>query len=1350
MTRTFNFATLPIAVIILLLSPLANAQNLIQNAGMETATIGPPMGNPIAPYPGTTDFWSATVADGELILDPPNAYNGNSYLSALQNPGANTQPPFTGSHLGGVGFDKPGQVVAVNPNTTYDLSFFHRHGDGSRYGYTSGDMLLEVYELQPTVSLITNSITAAPAAWSPFSTSFTTNAATTEIFIMFSIIASNSADLWIDDVDLRERRASGLITTRCDGFWNDPDIWTGGLVPAAGDSIRVNHRVRYTSAMTFNNNDLYVSPTGDLCGTFDLTFPAGSPSIIAGQLSASTVTLSDFMTVSGQLNTAFFTASGGFLQVTISGQGVIGPYSCTPVYNTTTLADITICPGDSVLLFGNYVKAAGTYNGIDTLPGGGCKLSITVDVVFPPAVTTALPDLNICSGPVIIFGTTISMPGIYYDTLRGMVNCDSILEQRVLPCIPPPLSGGSFSADTLVTDVSCYGGNDGSITFGLLGDGPLDYSWSDGDMGTTLGACAYHVALNNAGTSQTDFQIPIRLGRTADMDVDFGDVRFVDSTGNNYTYWLEDYPVADTAIFWVLLPNIPPGNFGFFLNFCAENATTTSDAQGTFDFFDDFDDGDVSDWTSGCQRALSTGEFCTQGVSTTNWSPSFSMELEQNSSCFVAPYNGSASTMERNVALTNYDYVIDYDDRITVELFGFCSGGTNGTNRSFADGTNLGNGSGASRGGSCGSNTNGWNSQTSNNFNVSTGTALIQLQTSGGDCAVSTGWFDNVRIRRWSPDPITVSLSGAAPIVKSPLSAGTYTVTVTDANGGVFIDSLTVNEPDSLALNPGFSPIACSSPNSGEAFVAPAGGTPIYTIAWNNSATTDTIGGLSAGTYSVTVTDANGCADSTSLTISGAVGLTATLATTDVNCFGGNDGTVQASPSGGASPYNYLWSNSDVTALTTVAAGTYTVTITDNGGCTTIDSAIVTEPTAALTLAFNGSDVTCIGNSNGTAEVLPSGGTPGYQYSWSNSQVQSSINGLVADTYTITVTDANSCTAIDSFVVAEPLLGLSAVVDSLELDCFADSTASLVATASNGVAPLSYIWNTGAGSNILNGLGEGTYTVTVSDASGCTAEAIGLITEPTILELVWDSVAATCEGADDGFAAASVAGGTLPYDILWNNGATTLTQQGLAGDTYTLTVTDSNGCVISDSIVVESNLITGDIIADPDTLIAVGETTELVLNTSSMVNSIIWTPSDYLNNTDNDTVVVIATEFDTLTYTATFTDDNGCVGTDTITIYIDKEPNFFAPNVFTPNGDGVNDEMQIFTAGAYRIQRLQIFDRWGELIFDSTDTNASWDGTFKGKQMNAGVYVYRAALQRGRETSSRNIEWVQGSVTLIR
>ncbi|MBI2968749.1 MAG: hypothetical protein HYY40_13190 [Bacteroidetes bacterium] len=357
--------------------------------------------------------------------------------------------------------------------------------------------------------------------------------------------------------------------------------------------------------------------------------------------------------------------------------------------------------------------------------------------------------------------------------------------------------------------------------------------------------------------------------------------------------------------------------------------------------------------------------------------------------------------------------------------------------------------------------------------------------------------------------------------------------------------------------------VLCNGNCTGSATATLTGGTSPFTYQWSNAQATSTATGLCAGTYTVTVTDAISGTATTSVTITQpATAVSATATATPALCNGTNTGTLSATGSGGTAGYSYSWSGGlgSNQNITNVPAGTYTVTVTDANNCTSTVTASVTQPTA-LTVTTTKTDVSCNGESTGTATITVAGGTPGYSYSWSNGQTGSTVTGLVAGTYTTTVTDVNTCTQTGSVTISQPV-AIVITVTTTDASC-GSNNGTATASASGGTGALTYQWSNGATTQTTTGLAAGVYYITVVDGNGCMESSNALVNATGGATLtVTSKTNVSCNGGNNGEAAITATGGTPPYTYLWSDpfNQSTPSATGLYANTYVVTVTDNSGC----------------------------------------------------------------------------------------------------------------------------------------------------------------------------------------------
>jgi gliding motility-associated-like protein len=660
------------------------------------------------------------------------------------------------------------------------------------------------------------------------------------------------------------------------------------------------------------------------------------------------------------------------------------------------------------------------------------------------------------------------------------------------------------------------------------------------------------------------------------------------------------------------------------------------------------------------------------------------------------------------------------------------------------------------------------------------------------------------------------NLGSANPITVCPPVTSTYTCTVTNAScaGPIVVSaSVTVTVTAGLTVTGSQTNSASCTACNGTATVTVTvtSGSGPFTYSWlpsgGNAATATN---LCPGTYTATVTDQTGCTGTQTFLITGPSSPASSQSSTNVSCNGGCNGTATIVPNP-AGTYSYTWSPNVANTATAsgLCAGTYSVTATDQSGCTTTQTISITEP-AAITVSTSTIPADC-GNTNGSATAVASGGTGAYAYSWNTSPAQTTAtaNGLAAGSYVVTVTDANGCTATATATVNNTNNLVASVTSITNLSCFNSNDGAVVTNVTGGDAPFTYSWTPAVSTmNSASSLAAGTYTVTITDASGCSGTVTATVTQPADLSV---GTAATppaiCAGASTQLSATAT-GGIPGYTYTWQPGAlsgNTQTVSPASTTTYSVQVTDANGCV--DSAVVQVTIHpqpVADFIGDrlsgcaehcvrftdlssvtaPATIISgtwnFGDGSPLALLedsahcyaaagmydvTLNVISSDGCTASvtfpSYINvfpgpiaafnaspqpatiltpqisftdqslnavtwswNFGDSANTISSLQNPTFTYDAVncyevqlaVTSADGCADTTTQNICIRPEVTIYVPNAFTPDGNGKNDIFIPVHAGLDPEKyELWIFDRWGNLVFHTTDVNAGWDGRMKGR-----------------------------------
>ncbi|NNF02302.1 MAG: hypothetical protein HKN22_06425, partial [Bacteroidia bacterium] len=410
---------------------------------------------------------------------------------------------------------------------------------------------------------------------------------------------------------------------------------------------------------------------------------------------------------------------------------------------------------------------------------------------------------------------------------------------------------------------------------------------------------------------------------------------------------------------------------------------------------------------------------------------------------------------------------------------------------------------------------------------------------------------------QWSNGQTTQTATG--------LPAGTHQVVISDSLWCVTIVVVQVTQPSTMICFQSVNDVSCYGGSNGSIQVVVNGGTSPYSYNWSTGATTSLINGLTAGTYTLTVTDANLCTKTQNYIVNQAAQIQYTLSSVDATCYGSNDGKGIVNINGGGSGYSYVW-NSNPIQTTAVASnlgvGNYVVIITDASGCTTIDSISISQPAEIVSNASLTSP-SCNGGSDGSISLIINGGTSPYSIIWSNGNTTNNNTGLNSGTYTVTITDSAGCVLTESHTISDPTAIDLSGTTVIHVGCNGATNGSIIANVIGGTFPYSFLWNTGDTTSILQNIGAGTYSLIVTDANGCTATGIWTVTEPAELTCLCNSNVnnVTCHGASNGNVTAIPSGGTAPYTYQWSTGASSQSIVGLSAGTYTVTITDANGCI---------------------------------------------------------------------------------------------------------------------------------------------------------------------------------------------
>lgn len=678
-----------------------------------------------------------------------------------------------------------------------------------------------------------------------------------------------------------------------------------------------------------------------------------------------------------------------------------------------------------------------------------------------------------------------------------------------------------------------------------------------------------------------------------------------------------------------------------------------------------------------------------------------------------------------------------------------------------------------------------------------------------------------------TPGYTTVWSNGNATAINSGLAAGSYSLNVTDNNGCLATYSYNLVEPTALVITTTGEDVLCFGESTGETSVLASGGTLPYSYLWSNGVSNATNTNVIAGNYSIVVTDGLGCTETTAQVVNQpAAPLAVNFMVTDVACHAGSDGAIDMTTSGGTGPYTYVWATSgnvilvDTTEdVTNLPTDNYLLTIMDNNGCLLNGSAMVNEPAAPLSLASSQIDILCLGGNNGAVDLNVNGGTAPYTYSWSNGAITQDVNTLFAGNYIVTVTDNNGCVETLSVDLTEPATAVSASLELHDANCNGGQDGYIISTTSGGVGQYTYLWSNGATTPNISWLAAGPYSLTVTDQNGCTAFTGGVINEPpTTVTLNYASYNVSCLGGSDGVIGIGASGGFEPYYYNWGNQNNILMSEegeilsGLSAGDYLIRVTDANGCfyeqiiTITEPTLLETSNTTVDVLCHGDETGSIDatawggsipysyswsnfETTEDVTGLAAgwyyytvtdgngcqtsdsaqikqpfaFWSSHFMTQLSCIDQADGYIGIEVgggvepysflwntgATDFEISNlsagnYSVIFTDANGCE--DTLDFVI--KPVFNScidiPNTFTPNGDNYNDTWFIENLYLYPNAEVMIFNKWGNQLYKNEAVYEPWDGTINGQPLPSEVYYYIILL------NNEQGEKFTGVVTIIR
>ena len=922
-------------------------------------------------------------------------------------------------------------------------------------------------------------------------------------------------------------------------------------------------------------------------------------------------------------------------------------------FNCTTPAPLTVTSSTNL--------AACNCNGSATINANGSIGPYTYS--WMPSGGNSSTATNLC-------------PGQYTVNITSSIGCSETHTLNIGTV--PTMTVNSFSQD-----VSCNGGANGNASISITGGtSPYSVVWSPaGGTNTTasgLSAGNYTASVSDAGGCTEN--ISVSISEPSAITAIANSTQSTCGQNNGSVSVLVSGGTPPYTVLW------SPGNL---------SGTT------------------ITNLPAGAYIANITDNLgCTFSVSTTVGQPS---TLSANISVSdVSCFNGTDGTASINISGGNSPYSITWSQGSinTNTISGLSSGSVSVT---VLD--NLG----------CSFTTSATINQPQeiqNTFSVTNiscnglSDGSIQSSPTGGTAPYNFSWSTGISS--------STAISG--------LSPGTYTLVITDAESCVKTDSVIVSEPSSISIVPSFTNPDCSG-NGGSASVLISGGIQPYAINWLPTGGSGiSQSGLTAGNYTVLVVDSNNCADSVQFTLVQNATVNANLSSTNVSCFGGNDGSASATITSGNPPYTITWSptGGNNQTATNLSAGNYTISIIDNQGCQFSSTVSVSEPDS-LSVTASVTNASCFGSANGSVSLTISGGTNPYSTSWQPGNITgSSINNLSQGTYSALITDNNGCTKTVSAIISEPNQILSQYISS-NISCNGGSNGAISLLTSGGTAPYLANWSPNVSSGLsASSLAAGTYNINITDANGCSIVQTVVLTEPSPLAIDTAVQFVICRGDSNGSITSTVTGGTSPYTFLWNNNGTPTigtgnTLSSIPEGNYNLIVSDAQGCMDSiPSITVGfSSEINIQLIANPS---QGNEPLDVNIIADALIGNVSaysWTINSQVINGNIDSLLSLtALSQGTYTVQAIGINSLGCLDSTSVQIVVDGNILLVIPNIFTPNNDQSNDVFEIQTEG-FKMVKCFIYNRWGILMWESQGQSIRWDGrTTSGNEAVDGTYYF--------------------------
>jgi gliding motility-associated-like protein len=1099
-----------------------------------------------------------------------------------------------------------------------------------------------------------------------------------------------------------------------------------GITPGGTAAITASSNITCFNA---NNGSLTVGMSGGTAPFNYVWTPGGQTTQVASNLSPGTYSceVTDFYgcktTASATLvqpsqltaimnsnNVKCFGTNTG--TVSAAGTGGTGPYTYLWPTIPSTLSTVSNV-------------GIGTYS-CQITDNNNCTITATINVTQPTSITltstVTAANCNQANGSATVIASggagaytytwssgsnapTQSglLAGTYTIQVKDANNCIEVVSATI------PNTSGPVISISSQTNVSCFGACDGVATASVSGGvTPYVYSWSNGNVSAiapNLCAQIYTVSVTDAAgcvasTSVTIIEPPqLTVGIVANNPKCFGATNgsgIASALGGTpaYTYSWSSGGSSSTSS--------PLGAGTYVLLVTDANGCTATSSMTLTNppaMAASITATNVSCFGScnGMAVATTTNAIGTVGYS---WIGGPNPILSQNAGSLCAGTYTMLAT-DQNSCTASSIITITQPPVLTASISSTGSVTCNGGNNGFAVVTAGGGTTGYTYVWSGAAASNG-NSSNANNLPAGNYTVTV---TDGQNCTVSanatilepsplstTLTTTNVKCNGICDGTANIAFSGGAgattflwqPGLQSGnsvnnLCVGGQTVTITSNGSCQTVLTFTLTEPAPLSAVVSATNSNCGQ-NNGKACVVVSGGTsPFSSTLWSNGVNALCNNNILAGAYTFTVIDANNCQTTASGLVNDVAGpIVAVVSQTNVTCFGGTNGGATATVNGGVPGYSISWSGSQSSANTTLnpinfGSGLHNITVVDAAGCIGTASVNITEPTQLVSAIGSFTNVSCFGLSDGGAEVLVNGGTSPYAYNWTPGGQTSAVLGNVgANTYTVSVNDANGCISTSQIIISQPQALILAASGFTNISCYGGSNGQISTTIQGGSPGYTYVWNPAQSGNsgVIGSLPVGGYSLTVTDSKACSIMANFTIQQPSELTSSYTSSPAKC-GNLNGTATVTVVGGTPGYVMNWN---TSPAQQGpiatnmAPGNSWQCVITDLNGCSITQTVAVGNApgpVITSTVVNQPSCFGMSNGDITLNYTSGTSPYSITWS-SPLSQTTTSSAFTQSVSGVAQGVYTATLTDANGCVTSTPIQVS-QPSPLILIPVVSNPN-----------------------------------------------------------------------------------